>query len=145
MPRPQPDGSYLWALPLGQGHVPLIGLSDFAYFTRYIFDNPSEVSGVDLEVASEMATWSDVVQTFERVTGKKGVYRDITLDQYFSSLPPAFPADGPVARDVPDGVSEINLNPFPTPLLPLPKPAALQFQCRYALLFSFSIAYELAY
>jgi uncharacterized protein YbjT (DUF2867 family) len=117
VPIPQSDGSFLWALPLGQGHVPVIALSDFAYFTRYIFDNPSEVSGVNLEIASEMVTLPDLVQTFEKVTGKKGVYRDISLDQYFSNLPPSFPADGPVARDVPDGVSRPNLNPFHSPKL----------------------------
>lgn len=104
IPKAQPDGSFLWAHPLGQGHVPLIALSDFGFFTRYVFDNPSKVSGIDLEIASELVTWQDLVETFEKVTGKKGVYQDVSLEDYFARLPGA---DNLIAIDATDGVSHI--------------------------------------
>ncbi|PVG02993.1 NAD(P)-binding protein [Serendipita vermifera] len=106
LPRRQPDDSLVWDLPLGQGKVPLIALSDFGFFTRHIFDNPTKYSGVDLEVASEMVSFDQVVETFERVVGKekniKAVYKAVTLDEYFEKRGGGtFPA----AKEAPEGLT----------------------------------------
>ena len=47
------DGTYVFSTPIGQGHVPMIALSDLGFFARYSFDHRAEVSGKDLEVASD--------------------------------------------------------------------------------------------
>lgn len=94
----------VWQLPLGTGQVALITLSDLAFFARYIFDNPEVNSGVDLEIASQMTTGAEIAETFEKVTGKKAVYEDVTLDAYFQRFKGGrFPA----GREAPDGVSKL--------------------------------------
>jgi hypothetical protein len=104
-PKRQPDNSLIWDLPLGQGKVPLIALSDFGFFTRHIFDNPTKYSGFDLEVASEMVSWDQVVETFERVIGKENgigaTYKDVNLDEYFQKRGGG---NWPAAKEAPEGV-----------------------------------------
>ncbi|CAG7854208.1 SubName: Full=Uncharacterized protein {ECO:0000313/EMBL:CCA70429.1} [Serendipita indica DSM 11827] len=102
IPRLQEDGAFLWSHPLGEGAVPLIALSDFGYFARWIFDHPEENSGVDLEVASHMTTWKELVETFERVTGKRGRYEDVDFDSYFGRMGGG---NQPVAKEAPEGLT----------------------------------------
>ena len=103
-PKQKEDGSLLWRLPLGTGHVPLIALSDFGVFARHIFDNPETTSAIDLEVASQMATGSDIAQAYEKITGRKAVYENITLDAFFARFGGG---NHPAAKEAPEGVSKI--------------------------------------
>ena len=83
------NGTFVFASPIGNGHVPMIALSDLGYFSRYTFDHREETSGKDLEVASEMVQWDELVKTFEKVTGKRAEYMPVGLDQWFViSFPP---------------------------------------------------------
>lgn len=79
------DGTYVFAFPTGQGHIPMVALKDIGFFARYSFDNRTEVSGKDLEIASEMATLDDVVDTFKRVTGRPAVAVHLTVDEWFQN------------------------------------------------------------
>ena len=96
------DGTYVFAAPIGGGHVPMIALSDLGYFARYTFDNRELTSGKDLEVASEMVGWEHLVATFQKVTGKKAVAVYQTIDEWMANfkgteLPVAYertPGDG---------------------------------------------------
>ena len=47
------DGTFVFASPIGDGHVCMIALEDLGFFARYAFDHRAAVSGKDLEVASE--------------------------------------------------------------------------------------------
>jgi len=92
------DGTYVFAAPLNDGHVPMIALSDLGYYARYIFDHREEMSAVDLEVASDMVSWDYLVKTFTKVTGKKGEYVRQTLDEFFELRSAV--ADKAVAHDL---------------------------------------------
>lgn len=78
------DGTFVFASPIGNGHVPMIALPDLGYFARYTFDHREETSGKDLEVASEMVQWSELVKTFQKVTGNKAEYKPVSLDEWFA-------------------------------------------------------------
>lgn len=92
----------MWALPLGDGHIPIIALQDLGFFARWVFDNPSETSGKDVQVASHRASGKDIVEAFTRVTGKPAVYIPLSLDEYFGSFRGA---DAPVAPSAPQGLT----------------------------------------
>jgi uncharacterized protein YbjT (DUF2867 family) len=85
--RPYPDpndpDTMVFKAPLGQGKCPLIYLEDYGRYARWIFDNPTLNAGRELHVGTEDITWSDLAAVFSEVTGKKAVYEDITLDEYF--------------------------------------------------------------
>ncbi|KAH8116908.1 NAD(P)-binding protein [Phellopilus nigrolimitatus] len=94
------DGTFVFASPIGDGHVPMIALSDLGFFARYSFDHRMEVSGKDLEVASEMVGWDGpdgLVETFKRVTGQKAVFVRQTVDGWMNNFSGI---DVPVARDM---------------------------------------------
>jgi hypothetical protein len=90
------DGTYVFASPIGDGHVPMIALSDLGYFARYTFDHREDTSGKNLEVASELVTWDHLVATFTKVTGKPAIYKRQTLDEWFSNF---VNTDLPVANE----------------------------------------------
>lgn len=80
------DGTYVFATPIQNGHVPMIALSDLGFFARYSFDNPATVSGKDLEIATEMVGWNYLLETFKRVTGQKAIVLNQTLDEWFENF-----------------------------------------------------------
>ena len=83
------DGTFVFAAPLGDGHVPMVALADIGFFARYTFDNRELTSGKDLEIASEVIGWEDLVKTFTKVTGEKAVYKRMELDQWLAAYAPS--------------------------------------------------------
>ncbi|GJE91039.1 NmrA/HSCARG family protein [Phanerochaete sordida] len=94
------DGTLVWAFPTDMGHIPMVALEDIGFIARYSFDNRAEVSGKDLEVASEMATLDSVVATFTRVTGRPAVAVHLTIEEWFRYWKNT---DRPVANERPVG------------------------------------------
>jgi len=101
------DGTFVFASPVGSGHVPLISFSDLGFFARYSFDHRAEVSGKNLEIATEMVGWDDLVKTFTRVTGEKAVYKRQTIDEWFDNF---VGTDSPVAKDGAPGSTTVKQN-----------------------------------
>ncbi|OAQ60130.1 NmrA family protein [Pochonia chlamydosporia 170] len=91
--QPFPDhedpSTLVFAAPLGDGKCPLIYLEDYGQYVRWVFDTPSRSSGMHLHVATEDISWKDLAAAFTKVTGRKSIYKDLTLDQYFKL--PIFP------------------------------------------------------
>ncbi|KAJ7782803.1 NAD-P-binding protein [Mycena metata] len=90
------DGTFVFATPVGEGHIPMIALEDLGFWARWTFDHRSESSGKDLEIATQMVQMQEVVDTFTKVTGKPAVYKRLTIDEwwgYFTNW------DGPIARE----------------------------------------------
>jgi hypothetical protein len=56
-----------------------------------------------------LATGSDIAQAYEKVTGKKAVYEDITLDAFFALFGGG---NYPAAKEAPEGVSTIPVHYF---------------------------------
>ncbi|KAF2812086.1 NAD(P)-binding protein [Mytilinidion resinicola] len=87
LPKPDPADPEVnvFSLPLGAGHPPLIHLPDLGRYARWMFDTPERSSGLNLQIGTENISWEHVAKTFTEVTGKKAVYKDVTLDEYFAS------------------------------------------------------------
>ncbi|KAF4333896.1 hypothetical protein FBEOM_12290 [Fusarium beomiforme] len=76
-----------WRVPLtNEGAVVHLSLDDCAYYVRWLFDHPDQ-DGIDLEVAIEHIRYADLVAAFEKVTGCKARFVDVTLEQYWSDGP----------------------------------------------------------
>lgn len=56
-----------------------------------LFLNPEKSKGMNLKIATVQVGWDDVAKSFTEVTGKKAVFRDITLEEYFASGAFPFP------------------------------------------------------
>lgn len=84
-PKDGSDGAWTFAAPLGDGFLPLIALDDLGWYTAWIADHPSLSAGMWLKVSTADVYWADLAATFTKVTGKKAVYKDVTLEEYFSS------------------------------------------------------------
>ncbi|KAH8116907.1 NAD(P)-binding protein [Phellopilus nigrolimitatus] len=69
------DGTFVFASSIGNGHVPMIALSDLGFFARYFFDHRVEVSE---RTSRSRARWSagtgpdGVVETVQARDGPKG-------------------------------------------------------------------------
>jgi hypothetical protein len=85
--------------PVGKGKPPMIFLEDLGQYARWLVDNPERSNGMNLKIATENVGWEDVAKSFTAVTGKKAIFRDVTLDEYFASG--VFPnPDGKVGHGV---------------------------------------------
>ncbi|OPB40883.1 NmrA family protein [Trichoderma guizhouense] len=86
--RPTPDPSdpttLVFAAPLGSAKFPLMHLEDYGKYVRWAFDTPARSNGINLHIGTEDVNWSDLAATFTELTGKKAVYKDFTLDEYFN-------------------------------------------------------------
>ena len=84
-PSPAEPNTLAFSFPAGQGAVPLIHLEDLGQYARWIFNTPSRSNGIDLEVATQNIKGVDLASVFTEVTGRKAVFQDVTLDDYFAS------------------------------------------------------------
>jgi NmrA-like family len=100
MPQIQPDGTRVFAFPLGSGRLPLIALDDIGTFARLIFDSRATFSGATLGAVSHFATGTEVAETTARVAGVKAVYMPVTYEQWVSAHPLR---DLPFAKTDPTG------------------------------------------
>lgn len=91
--RPKVDsaGVYVFQLPLAQGAMPFIHLEDLGTYARWILDNPSQSSGMELEIATVHASGEDIAAAFTATTGKRARYdaADLTnfMHEFWSMLP----------------------------------------------------------
>ena len=83
-PDPADPNTMVFAVPLGDGKCPLIHLEDYGAYARWILDTPDRSNGLNLHVATEDIAWKDLVAAFSAVTGQKAVYKNVTLDEYFT-------------------------------------------------------------
>ncbi|KAJ5605380.1 hypothetical protein N7510_008161 [Penicillium lagena] len=83
LPDPNDSETMVFAAPLGDGKCPLIHLEDYGSYARWLFDNPARSKGLELHVGTEDIAWKDLAAAFTAVTGRKAVYKDVTLDEYF--------------------------------------------------------------
>ena len=97
-PRPSPDDpdTLVFSAPIGRGQPPMIHLADLGRYARWIFDHPDRSNGMNLQIATENVGFEHLAKTFTDVTGKKAVFKDVTLDEFASTVFP-FP-DGKVGH-----------------------------------------------
>ncbi|KAJ6509697.1 NAD(P)-binding protein [Mycena vulgaris] len=91
------DGTVVWAAPLEDARVPLIALKDLGWWARWTFDHRAEASARELNVTSECIAWDQLVETFTRVTGRRAVYRRLSLDEWFANFDES--VDDPISNE----------------------------------------------
>lgn len=90
MLRPVPemiDGEdvMVFQAPVGDGEPPFIYLEDLGRYALWLVENPKESSGMNLRIATEGTGWKGLANSFSEATGRKAIFRDITIDEYFAS------------------------------------------------------------
>jgi hypothetical protein len=80
---------YVFKAPVGTGTPPMIYLEDLGRYAKWLFDHPTGANGMNLKIATEQVGWANLAQSFTEVTGKKAIFKDISLDEYFAL--PLFP------------------------------------------------------
>ena len=83
-----PDGrrGYLFSLPLGDGHYPLIALHDIGWFVAFMFEHWQGWGARDLAVAGDNPTGERIAATFEAVTGTPAAYAPLP-DSALEAIP----------------------------------------------------------
>ncbi|KAK1467543.1 NmrA family protein [Colletotrichum cuscutae] len=81
-PTEQPNGSFLWVNPAKDGKIPLIALEDIGIYSLWLFDNLNESAGLNLEVTTDEVSFADIARIFTEVTGKKGVHKSVSFEEY---------------------------------------------------------------
>ncbi|BCR87869.1 uncharacterized protein ACHE_40433S [Aspergillus chevalieri] len=83
VPIKQPDGSFMWANPAPSDvRIPLIALCDIGVYNLWIFDNPSESAGIDLQVVTDNVSFGEIARIFTEVTGRDAVHKTIPFETY---------------------------------------------------------------
>ncbi|KAF7340326.1 NmrA domain-containing protein [Mycena venus] len=91
------DGTVVFAAPVAGGQIPMIALKDLGWWARYTFDHREEYSGRELNITSERVGWEYLVETFKKVTGKPGVFKPQSLDEWWRNFDDG--VENPVASD----------------------------------------------
>ncbi|KAL5338118.1 hypothetical protein BJX70DRAFT_367739 [Aspergillus crustosus] len=82
------DGDVVWENPAADGKIPLIALDDVGVYSLWIFDNPSESAGLDLEVATDQVSFAEIAATFTKVTGQKATHNRVPFEGYLEKAEP---------------------------------------------------------
>lgn len=62
--------------------MPLIALCDVGVYNLWIFDNPSESAGIDLQVVTDNVSFGEIVRVFTEVTGIAAVHKTMPFEAY---------------------------------------------------------------
>ncbi len=93
-PSVDPDGTFVFAAPLGDGVFLFTELAQYGHFARWIFDNPDRSTGQHISLGPYAATLDDIAKTFSKVTGKKARSATFILDEWFErEASRGFPVD----------------------------------------------------
>lgn len=65
-----------------------MALEDVGVFVKWIFDNPDHSAGINLEMATDQVSFSDIVSAFTKVTGRKAIHRVISFEEYLPKREP---------------------------------------------------------
>ncbi|TRM68600.1 hypothetical protein BD626DRAFT_565424 [Schizophyllum amplum] len=80
------DDVSVFALPLGEGHIPMIALTDLAWWARYAFDQPALTAGKELRIASDVVSGKRLAQVFAAVSGERAVYLPLSAEEWFACM-----------------------------------------------------------
>ncbi len=87
VPSPDDPSVFVFTSPTGKAKQPLIYLDDIGSYAKWIFENPDHSNGIDLQVSTANVAWEGIAKSFTEVTGKKAIYKQITLEEAFERLP----------------------------------------------------------
>ena len=68
IPSVDPDGTFVFGAPTGDGTFIFTDLAQYGHFTRWIFDNPDHSIGQQISLGLYPTTLDDIAKTFTKVT-----------------------------------------------------------------------------
>ncbi len=82
LPSKDSSGTVQFQLPLGDGAIPFIVLTDFGKYVHWALSHINESAYLDFGVATEHATGNDIAAAFTGHTGKSAKYVDIPVEAW---------------------------------------------------------------
>ncbi|KAJ5088934.1 hypothetical protein N7532_007618 [Penicillium argentinense] len=77
------QGSFMWANPaLSRVKLPMVALCDIGVYNLWIFDNPAESAGIDLQVMTDNVSFGGIARTLTKTTGEVTVHRILPFEAY---------------------------------------------------------------
>ncbi|MCD5354500.1 NmrA family NAD(P)-binding protein [Kineosporia mesophila] len=76
-----------FVLPFGEGHYPMIALSDIGWFAAYMFANWQSWGSRDLAVVGDRLSGADIARTVEQRTGIPAEYQNLPLEVVVAAIP----------------------------------------------------------
>jgi len=67
--------------------VPFISIADIGFFVAEAFDHPDEWVNKGVNIASDIMTVGEYVDTYSRVMGTEVIYHQLPLDEYLQMFP----------------------------------------------------------
>jgi hypothetical protein len=80
---PNDPNLHIFKASIGTGHFALVELAQYAKYTRWIFDNPSRSVGRTISLAPYATSLTDIVEAFEKVTGKRAEGEMVGFDEWW--------------------------------------------------------------
>ncbi|KAL6900553.1 hypothetical protein GGI43DRAFT_405717 [Trichoderma evansii] len=82
------DGVYVFRMPIeADGAMAMVGLADFSWFTRYIFENPKEFEADLLSVGIDHVNGNTIAAAFTAVTGEPARFEPLPLSAVAKTWP----------------------------------------------------------
>lgn len=82
------DGVYVFRMPIeADGAMAMVGLADFAWFTRYMFENPKEFEADLLSVGIDHVNGNTIATAFTAVTGQPARFEPLPLSAVANTWP----------------------------------------------------------
>jgi len=76
------DGSFTFYSSIGDGVLPVIALADIGHYVGWIFGNKERADNLDIVAVTDVIPYSTIVSAFEKVTGKKGHWKDLPYEEF---------------------------------------------------------------
>ncbi|KAL9471929.1 hypothetical protein ACSS6W_009870 [Trichoderma asperelloides] len=82
------NGVYVFRMPIeADGAMAMVGLADFAWFTRYMFENPKEFEADLLSVGIDHVNGNTIATAFTAVTGQPARFEPLPLSAVANTWP----------------------------------------------------------
>lgn len=65
-----------------------MALEDVGHFVKWIFDFPEKSNGINLEMATDQVSFSDIVSAYTRLNNRKAYHRHMPLNEYLVKYEP---------------------------------------------------------
>lgn len=76
------DGSFTFYSSIGDGLLPLMALEDIGPYVSWIFNNKERSDNLDLITVTDILPYSAIISSFEKVTGKKAIWKDLPYEDF---------------------------------------------------------------
>ncbi|KAL6856375.1 NAD(P)-binding protein [Trichoderma novae-zelandiae] len=87
-PKKGDDGVYVFRMPIeADGAMAMVGLADFAWYARYMFEHPKEFEADLLSVGIDHVNGNTIAAAFTAVTGEPARFEPLPLSEVVKTWP----------------------------------------------------------